>query len=624
MWALRRAVVPLRTHGCHIGASRTCCAKLDTLTTDLEHKVETCNNTQFVSSGYRTWPKRSYQSLSSHSKFSSASRGLSSQAGAESSEEDSVEDGFSELETPSSEVAGETTVKEEIAEDLISEPDLSDDDETEVSLKELGLSDTDQNAAEETSPKKENDSGLFKVLLTATRNSMDNELNKWDEEGKPLGRTEISIAMLNLRKRRLYGKALQFSEWLDSKNKLTYGDRDYASHLDLIAKVRGLQQAEKYIKSIPESFKNEVIYRTLLANCVTGSNLKKAEEVYNKMRDMEFQMTAFSCNQLLLLYKRLDKKKIADVLLFMEKENIKPNLFTYKLLIDTKGQANDIGGMEQLLETMKEQGFEPDISIQATVARHYIFAGFNDKAEAVLKDMEGSNLKQNRAASRSLLLLYADLGKADEVDRVWKVCDPNPRMEECLAAIEALGKLGKIEEAEAVFDKMTKTWKKLSAKHFTTLLQVYANHKMLMKGKDLAKRMHECGCRIGPWTWDALVKLYVQAGEVEKADSILNRAAQQNQIKPLFSTYMQIMDQYARRGDVHNAEKMFHRLKQAGYGGRIRQYQTLLQAYIKAKVPAYGFRERMKADDVFPNKSVAVQLAQIDAFKKTAISELLD
>ncbi|KAF5194380.1 Pentatricopeptide repeat-containing protein [Thalictrum thalictroides] len=623
MWALRRSVVPLRTHGYHVGATRTCCAKLDTLTTDLEHKVETCS-TQFVSTGYRAWSKRSYQSLSSHLKFSSASRGLSSQAGAESSEEGSVEDGFSELESPSSEIAEGKTVKEEISEDLNSEPELSDDDEAEVSLRELGLSDTDQNAVEEISSKKATDSGLLKVLMAATRNSLDSELNKWDEEGKPLGRSEISLAMLNLRKRRWYGKALQFSEWLESKDKITYAERDYASRLDLIAKVRGLQQAEKYIKGIPESFRGEVIYRTLLANCVTASNLKKAEEVYNKMRDMEFELTAFSCNQLLLLYKKLDKKKLADVLLFMEKENIKPNLFTYKVLIDAKGQANDIGGMEQLLETMKEQGFEPDISTHSTVARHYVYGGFNDKAEAVLKDMEGSDLKKNRGACRSLLLLYADLGKADEVDRVWKVCDPNPRMDECLAAIEAWGKLGKIEEAEAVFNKMTKIWKNPSAKHFTTLLQVYANNKMLMKGKDLAKRMHECGCRIGPWTWDALVKLYVQAGEVEKADSILNKASQQNQIKPLFNTYMHIMDHYARRGDVHNTEKMFHRLKQAGYVGRIRQYQTLLQAYIKAKAPAYGFRERMKADDVFPNKLVAAQLVQIDAFRKTAISELLD
>ena len=111
---------------------------------------------------------------------------------------------------------------------------------------------------------------------------------------------------------------------------------------------------------------------------------------------------------------------------------------------------------------------------------------------------------------------------------------------------------------------------------------------------------------------------------MEKADSILQKANQQNQMRPMFSSYMAIMDQYAKRGDVHNSEKMLHRMQQNGYMGRIRQFQALIQAYINAKVPAYGIRERMKADNIFPNKAVAGQLAQVDAFRRTAVSDLLD
>jgi hypothetical protein len=35
-------------------------------------------------------------------------------------------------------------------------------------------------------------------------------------------------------------------------------------------------------------------------------------------------------------------------------------------------------------------------------------------------------------------------------------------------------------------------------------------------------------------------------------------------------------------------------------------------------------RERLKADGIFPNKSLAAQLAQVDAFRRTAVSDLLD
>lgn len=411
---------------------------------------------------------------------------------------------------------------------------------------------------------------------------------------------------------------------MEANKRLDFVERDYASRVDLIAKLHGLQKAETYIKKIPESFRGEVIYRTLLANCVAATNLKKAEEVFNKMKEKEFPITSFACNQLLLLYKRLDKKKIADVLLLMEKENVKPSLFTYKLLIDTKGQSNDITGMDQIVDTMKAEGVEPDIRTKAILAKHYVSGGLKEKAEAILKDMEGGNIKEHRWACRVLLPLYAELGKADEVGRIWKVCEVKPQPAECMAAIEAWGKLKKIEEAEAVFNRMLETWKKLSSKQYSALLKVYANHKMVDKGKDLVKQMADSGCRIGPLTWDALVKLYVEGGELEKADSILQKAAQQNQSKPLFNSYMLIMDQYAKRGDIHNTEKLFHRMRQVGYVARLRQFQSLIQAYVNAKTPAYGIRERMKADNIFPNKALAAQVAQVDAFRKTAVSDLLD
>ncbi|KAK4837825.1 hypothetical protein QYF36_008725 [Acer negundo] len=373
------------------------------------------------------------------------------------------------------------------------------------------------------------------------------------------------------------------SEWLEASKQLDFEERDYASRLDLISKVRGLHKAEKYIQNIPKSFQGEVIYRTLLANCVMAVNVKKAEEVFNKMKDQKFPVTSFACNQLLLLYKRVDKKKIVDILELMEKENVKPSLFTYKILIDTKGQSNDITGMEEVVKEMKAAGIEPDISTQAITARHYVYGGLKEKAEAVLKEMEGGNLKEHRWACRDLLPLYAELGQADEVRRVWKFCESSPRLEEFLAAIEAWGKLKDVEEAEAIFERMSSTWKKLTSKHYSALLRVYANNKMVAKGKDLVKRMADSGIRIGPLTWDLLVRLHVEAGEVEKAESILQKATQQSQMKPMFTSYFVIMEQYAKRGDIHNSEKMFHKMRQAGYVGRLRQFQCLVQAYINAK-----------------------------------------
>nr|KAJ0205711.1 hypothetical protein LSAT_V11C500285980 [Lactuca sativa] len=548
-------------------------------------------------------------SSNTHSNATS-NHSYSSMASTKSSgeeDDDELEDGFSELEGNNDE--------DESDNESTSEPELSEND-MEVSVPEIT----------ETHQQKRASSVIFKALMDSPMQPAQKTLDKWLEKGDTISRSDVSIAMLELRRRRMYAKALQLSEWLQTRKQLEFNEKDYSSHIDLISKVNGLQAAENHISRIPKSFQGELLYRTLLANCVRSTNMSKSEQIFNKMKELKLPITPFVCNQLLLLYKRTNKKKIPDVLKLMEDENVKPSLFTYRMLLDIKGQSNDISGIEQILEVMKAEdiNIDEDPKIRAILARHYINFGLKEKAKIILKELEGSDLKENRSACAYLLPLYASLGSLEEVNRIWSICESNPMLNECLYAITAYGTLNKVDQAETVFDQMSKRYKRISARHYAVMLKVYANNKMLSKGKDLVKRMAEIGCQIGPLTWDALVKLYVEAGEIEKADLILRRASEQNRVKPFFNSYMVVMDEYAKKGDVHNAEKMFHRMRQDGYVARLRQYHSLLKTYINAKMPAYGFRERMKADNIFPTKSLAGQLAQVDAFKRTAVSNLLD
>lgn len=624
MWALRRASAnSVRVHGLNLAAFRAC-AGLGTLGSHAEDKSSNPEQNTCTLDGWLSL-KRCYHSVQIPSCLSAGRQTFSSRAGAKSGgeEDDDLEEGFSELETPE---VTETTGEGDIEDDStsVSESELSDDESLEEALETELMEDTEMDSAKTVSKKKRVLPDLWKLMMNEPDHSISDALDKYVADVKELSQSEIYDTLLTLRRRKMFGKALQLSEWADNKKVINFTEREYASRVDLIAKVRGLQKAENYVETIPKSYRKEVVYRTLLANCVGVTNVKKAEEVFNKMKDLDFPLTAFACNQLLLLYKRIDKKKIADVLLMMEKENVKPTLFTYQLLIDTKGQFRDIVGMDQIVETMKAEGVELNFRTRATLARHYAAAGFNEKAEAVLKEIEGDDLESNPWKCAILLSVYADIGNADEVERVWKACESKPRNQQYLAAIEAFGKLKKVAEAEAVFSKMSKAVKKLTPRHYTFMLKVYADNKMLNKGKEFLKEMGDSGCQIGPLTWDAVVKLYVDAGEVEKADSILQKAAQQNSRRPLFTSYMLILDQYAKRGDIHNAEKVFHRMRQAGYVSRARPYHGLLKAYINAKAPAYGIRERMKADNIVPNKGLAAQLSLVDAFKKTSVSDLLE
>lgn len=59
------------------------------------------------------------------------------------------------------------------------------------------------------------------------------------------------------------------------------------------------------------------------------------------------------------------------------------------------------------------------------------------------------------------------------------------------------------------------------------------------------------------------------------------------------------------------------------YVARFRQFETLIP-YLNSKAPVYRMRDRLKADNFFPNNALAENLAQVDALRKTVVSDLLD
>ncbi|KAJ4803635.1 Pentatricopeptide repeat-containing protein [Rhynchospora pubera] len=415
-------------------------------------------------------------------------------------------------------------------------------------------------------------------------------------------------------------------EWLEKSEHYEFTDMEYSFLVNLHAKVHGLYRAEKFIEEIPQSMRTTHVYQSLLAGCASMRNVPTTEKVFNKMKDLNFPLTAFACNQLLLLYKRNDKKKITDVLLMMEKENIKPTLFTYKMLIDTKGIVGDFSGMEQLLDTMKEDGIKLDMHLSFLVARHYIKGGHTKKAEKLAKEMEGGDFSDKIQVRKFLLNIYAELGMPDEVERIWKTCGVNPLIKEWIQVIWAWAKLGKEEHVQKLVDEMFKQYKKIPHVCYNSLLRVYVDKKMLGKAKDLVKQMSDEGIHIGPKTIDTFVRLYLVEGDVATADSVLKSWVHKNHKlhKPLYYTYVHLLEAYAKKGDYHNAEKVFYLARQMGYSARMKMYELLLGAYVNAKVPAYGFRDRLRADNIFPRRVLTEQLVAVDPFKKAPVTGLLE
>ena len=78
---------------------------------------------------------------------------------------------------------------------------------------------------------------------------------------------------------------MQVCEWMTLQKDMKLVQGDYAVHLDLITKVRGLNSAEKFFEDLPDRMRGKQTCSALLHAYVQNNLVDKAEALMLKMSD---------------------------------------------------------------------------------------------------------------------------------------------------------------------------------------------------------------------------------------------------------------------------------------------------------------------------------------------------
>ncbi|XWS39466.1 hypothetical protein CRYUN_Cryun18bG0056700 [Craigia yunnanensis] len=195
-------------------------------------------------------------------------------------------------------------------------------------------------------------------------------LNQWLEEGKHVKQS--------------------VSEWMSEEMNYDISIGDMAIRLDLISKVHGLDQAEKYFDSLPDTMRTFQVYGALLNCYAYNKGLDKAEATMQDMRELGFPINAISYNVMLNIYCHLGKYEKLDVLMQeMEEKGIKHNAFTNNIRLNAYASSPDRGDGE--------------------------IPGQDGKAEQIV------TRETRKHAYEVFLTVYTNLGRKDEVYRIWKL-----------------------------------------------------------------------------------------------------------------------------------------------------------------------------------------------------------
>ncbi|XP_020102136.1 pentatricopeptide repeat-containing protein At4g02820, mitochondrial isoform X1 [Ananas comosus] len=426
-------------------------------------------------------------------------------------------------------------------------------------------------------------------------------LRKWAEEGKTIQKYQLNRVVRELRKYKRFKHALEICEWMTTQPQIKLLPGDYAVHLDLVAKIRGLASAEKFFEDLPDRMKGQSTCTALLHTYVQNKLPDKAELLLKEMMAHGFLTCPLPYNHMLTLYLSTGELDKVPKLIKELKRNTTPDVVTYNLWLTFCTRKGCPEAAEMIYHEMRKEKVAADWITYSLLANIYIKSGCHDKGREALMEMEKRASRKVRAAYCSLLSLHAILSDKDSVDRIWnkmrlifrKLSDVEYK---CM--LSSLTKLGCIEEAENVYSEWESVSGTRDSRVPNIILSFYINNNMISKAESFHEHTVQIGIKPSYSTWELLALGQLGRKRMDKALACLEKAfSSLEEWEPNVQLVRAFFRELEKNGDVEGAEELLVMLRRAGYV-TTEIYNSLLRTYAEACKMPLIVAERMKEDGV--------------------------
>ncbi|KAK6120136.1 hypothetical protein DH2020_046042 [Rehmannia glutinosa] len=429
-------------------------------------------------------------------------------------------------------------------------------------------------------------------------------INEYIREGKPVGKFELDACIKELRKYKRHHHALEIMEWMEFR-KFNFAHKDYAVRLDLIAKAKGITEAENYLSGLSPSAKVHCTYGALL-NCYCEEKMTdKALDLFAKMFKEKMITKPLPYNNLMSLYIRLGQPEKAVILgEEMKKNNIQPDTFTYNLLMNSHSCLNDIEGVERVFEEMKrENGKQCNWTTYSNLAILYLRGGYREKAELALKNLEKQMGSHDREAYHFLISLYAGISDLHNVHRIWKSLKSSLRVvtnKSYLIMLQALRNLNDVSGVKKCFEEWESVYSSYDIRLANTAIGAYLTHDMLEEAETILR--NALSRSKGPFfkTWEMFIIFFLKKHRMKEALQIMEIAtfkARDNEWRPKSDTVDGFLEYFKKERDVGGAEEFYTYMKRINCVDS-HVYKSLLETYVAAGRTLLDIRARIEGDGV--------------------------
>uniref|UniRef100_A0A0D2ZPW3 Pentacotripeptide-repeat region of PRORP domain-containing protein n=1 Tax=Brassica oleracea var. oleracea TaxID=109376 RepID=A0A0D2ZPW3_BRAOL len=374
-------------------------------------------------------------------------------------------------------------------------------------------------------------------------------LQQWRQQGNQIDPSHVRVIIKKLRDSDQSLQALQVSEWMSKEKICSLTPEDFAARFCLIDNVVGLEEAETFFESIPNSARDESVYTSLLSSYTrSDKTMSKAEATFKTMRELGLLTSPSPYNAMISLYSALkNRDKVDELLREMQAGKIEEVLRIWNLYMRSTEQCDnndylkvirlllkldDIFGAEEIYKVWESLPLEFDIRIPTTLASGYRKRGMVDEADKLMN----SRIIKYRRMNKPINPLLDQWGS-------------RMRMSELKCLIKNLHDSNQFSKALQVSEWMDEK-RACSFYPEDYAARLHMVEVVLGKAMETFEKMRELGFLMKPSPFNSMLSFHTQENMVEE----LLREMEENNVAPDSLMVNKVLRIYAAETNVEAME----------------------------------------------------------------------
>ncbi|GMH16613.1 hypothetical protein Nepgr_018454 [Nepenthes gracilis] len=365
----------------------------------------------------------------------------------------------------------------------------------------------------------------------------------------------------------LHDKAEEIIRLL-AEDRVTLNSENWLVMLNAYSQQGKLEQAESVLLSMQEAgfSPNIVAYNTLITGYGKASNMDAAEGVFQSIQSLGLKPDETTYRSMIEGWARAGNyRKVKWFYNELKASGFKPNSSNLLTLINLQAKHGDEETAVKTLDDLVEIGCQSSFILD-TLLQAYEKAGRFDMVPLIVRGSLYEHVLVNQTACSILVMAYVKHGLVDDAIKVleekwWK----DPAFEDNLyhLLICSCKDLGHLENAVKIFTHMPKS-DKPNLHIVSTMIDIYGVMNQFSVAESLYGMLKSSGVSMDMVAFSVVVRVYVKAGSLKDACSVLDTMDKQKSIVPDVFLFRDMLRIYQKCGKLDKLANLYYKILKSG------------------------------------------------------------